>query len=168
MSLQPVLLGRVAGVFAVHGWLKIISYTTPRQRIADYKYWLLETDGWQSFAVAHVRRDKKRLLARLHGVTDRSLAYQLVGANVAVDEKQLPPLPDGEVYWRQMIGLSVVNQQGEVLGRVHSLLATGAHDVVDVRCEQGRYLIPFVRPIYIKGLDLQAGRLSVDWHREWS
>ena len=61
---------------------------------------------------------------------------QLKGMQVAVPRSQLPVLSkNGEdgYYWSDLIGLEVVNLQGEELGKVTGLLETGANDVLQVQ-----------------------------------
>ena len=167
-SPETLLIGRVIGVFAVRGWLKVISYTAPPQNIINYRPWLIDVNGWQRFEIIDSRHDGRQTLAQLRGITDRTAAQRLVGAAIAIDESQLPTLANDEFYWRQLIGLGVINRQGETLGRVNKLLETGSHDVLEVRGAEGVCLIPFVYPQYVKNVDLRAGELLVDWQREWS
>ena len=72
-----------------------------------------------------------------------------------------PPLPDGEYYHHQLIGLKVISEQGEVLGKVTEILATGANDVYVVRAEIGaEILIPAVDE-FVRAVDLERGELRV-------
>jgi 16S rRNA processing protein RimM len=72
-----------------------------------------------------------------------------------------PPLPEGEYYHHQLIGLKVVNEQGDVLGKVKEILATGANDVYIVRPEIGKeILIPAVDE-FILAVNLERGELRV-------
>ena len=62
---KPVILGRVTGLYGVKGWLKVHSYTEPREAILDYKDWSLLRDGsWQSFRVAEGKRKTARQQAK--------------------------------------------------------------------------------------------------------
>ena len=77
----------------------------------------------------------------------------------------MPPLTDGHYYWRDLVGLSVLNQDGLALGRVSGLLETGANDVLVVEGERQR-LIPFVPERYVLRVDLTGGQIVVDWHAD--
>jgi 16S rRNA processing protein RimM len=102
------------------------------------------------------------LLACLEGVDDRTGAEALMGLDVAVLREEMPEAEDDEFYWDDLIGLEVVNVQGEALGQVAGLLETGANDVLQVRDGDQERLIPFVDAV-IQQVDLEAGRLVVDW-----
>ena len=76
----------------------------------------------------------------------------------------LPEAGPGEYYWTDLEGLQAVNMEGIDLGRVERILATGANDVLVVVDGTGRErLLPFVLDVYIKEVDLEAGRVLVDW-----
>jgi 16S rRNA processing protein RimM len=99
--------------------------------------------------------------AKLEGVDDRSGAELLRGCDVAVTREDLGEAGDGEHYWVDLVGLAVVNLQGEVLGQVEDLLRAGGSDVLVVRGERER-LIPFVAD-FVKEVDRGAKRVTVDW-----
>ena len=78
----------------------------------------------------------------------------------------LPQTPEGEFYQADLIGLAVQNEGGEQLGRVSGMFSNGGHDVLQVRQEGGERLLPFV-PTVVKGVDLAAGLIHVDWQSDW-
>ena len=47
----PIILGRISGLFGVKGWVKVYSYTDPREAVLEYRNWLVRQDGvWQATA----------------------------------------------------------------------------------------------------------------------
>ena len=159
-----VVVGRISGVFGIHGWLKVYSYTSPRENIFNYTAWQLsDNSDWRGFEVLAHRRHGGGLIASLDGICDRDKAIEWVESDIAVDRAELPRSAAGEYYWTDLIGLEVINQQGVVLGKVVRLLDTGAHDVVVIDGLRER-LIPYVKGRYIVDVDLERGRLLVDWH----
>jgi len=165
MTTQPVVLGRISGLFGVKGWVKVYSYTEPREAVLEYRRWLLSVkDGWREATVAEGQRHGKTIIARLDGYVDRDQAAELIGTEIAVPRDELPEAEEGRFYWSDLEGLRVVHRDGTELGRVAYLLETGANDVMVVQGEQER-LIPFVMGEVILGVDLASGRIDVDW--EW-
>ncbi len=147
--------------------MRVYSWTSPRENIVGYQPWYLRRDGqWQAQAVAAGRRHGKGVIARLCGCEDRDQALALIDSEIGISREQLPPTAPGEYYWHQLIGLRVVNLRGEALGRVDSLLETGANDVLVVRGEDER-LIPFAQPQIVRQVDLQAGVIQVDWEKDY-
>ena len=163
--MTQVVLGRIAGVFGVKGWVKVFSHTEPREAILNYPNWLLRRgDSWQAVTVEDGRPHGKSVVAKLAKVEDRDAAAELLDVEIAVSREELPQTQDGEYYWADLEGLQVVHRDGQPLGRVAYLMATGANDVLVVDGD-GERLIPFVVGEVILDVDLGKGRISVDW--EW-
>ena len=162
---QPVILGRIDGLFGVRGWIKVYSYTEPREAVLNYKDWLLARDGdWQRVELADGKRQGKAVIARLEGIEDRDAAAELIGSEIGVDRDALPEPEEGHYYWADLEGLTVVRRDGTDLGTVTYVMATGANDVLVVDGPAER-LIPFVPGTVILDVDLAAGVIRVDW--EW-
>ena len=162
---QPVILGRIVGLFGVRGWVKVHSYTEPREALLDYRDWLLNRDGeWQPVGLAEGKRHGKSVIARIAGIEDRDGAAELLGSDIAVNRDALPEAGEGRYYWADLEGLTVVHRDGTELGKVAYLMATGANDVLVVDGAAER-LIPFVPGTVILDVDLAEGVIRVDW--EW-
>ena len=158
-------MGRISGLFGVRGWVKVYSYTEPREAVLNYDRWLLRRkDGWQEATVAEGQRHGKTIIARIDGYVDREQAAGLVGADIGVPREAMPETERGQFYWSDLEGLRVVHRDGTELGKVAYLLETGANDVMVVQGEQER-LIPFVLDTVILGVDFDKGEIEVDW--EW-
>lgn len=161
-----VVLGRVAGLYGVQGWIKLVSYTRRREDIFNYPRWrLTRGDGRQEFALIDGRRQGKGLAAHLEGLNDRELANQWIGADIAVLKTELPALAPGTYYWSQLEGLKVVNADGIELGLVSHLIDTGANDVLVVTGERER-LIPYIETV-VRAVDLATGVMRVDWDADF-
>ena len=158
-----MVLGRIDGLFGVKGWVKVYSYTEPREAVLDYKDWLLGREGrWQRVVLAEGKRHGKAVIARLEGIEDRDAAAELTGSDIGVDRDALPAPGDGHYYWADLEGLTVVHKDGTELGRVAYLMATGANDVLVVDGPSER-LIPFVPGDVILDVEIAAGVNRVDW-----
>ena len=163
MSAKWVILGRVSGVFGVKGWLKVQSYTEPRDNIVRFGAWTLRMNGVdRAFEVEDGHSHAGSVVAKLHGIDDRDQARDLVGADVVVVREQLPATAAGELYWTDLEGLEVRTTTGIVLGKVDHLLATGGNDVLVLDSTPER-LIPFIVDAVVKEVDLAAGLIVVDW-----
>lgn len=160
-------MGRVLAPYGVRGWLKVRPETEQPQSLLSYRTWRLSAEGeWRDYRLAEGRvHGASGLVARLEGIDDRDQAARLQGAQIAVPRSALPPAPEGEYYWADLIGLDVVNCEGIELGVVDEVFATGANDVLVVRGERER-LIPFVQSVVIE-VDLRASRLKLDWGAEY-
>lgn len=166
---RRVRIGRIVGVHGIRGELKIESWAEPRERIFDYQPWLLETAPGRVEEVsgAHGGSRGKGMWARLPGVDGRDAASALIGTDISVDRALLPAPAEGEYYWADLEGLDVVDLDGVSLGRVSHVFATGANDVLVVRGGEREHLVPFVQGQFVHEVDLAAGRIRVDWDRQF-
>ena len=162
-------VGRISGLHGVKGWVKIFSYTDPREGILKYEPWLVKFAGeWRQFKLVAGRAQGKGVVAQLEGYNDRDLAATLMNCDIAITREQLPKAKRGEYYWIDLVGLEVINLEGEQLGAVTKVMATGANDVLVVAGVDGEeLLIPFVQEVYVMDVDLEAKRLTVDWQLDY-
>lgn len=111
--------------------------------------------------VVTLRPHKKRYIVQFEGYQDRDAADGLRGQSVYLSLEDLGPLPEGEYYTWQIIGLQVFEPNGAPLGVVESILETGANDVYLVRDEEGEeLLLPAIEGVILE-VDLESGRLVV-------
>ena len=126
---------------------------------------MIANDGdWQSIKVREGKPHGKTIIASFDGIDDRDDAAQWVDATIGVDRSQLPDAADGEFYWSDLEGLTVVKGDGTVIGTVAYLLKTGANDVLVVREGDLEVLIPFLVEQVVKDVDLADGVIRVDWN----
>ena len=163
---RRVVLGRVAGPFGTHGWIRVRSSTDPPENILQYAQWQVERAGqWCRIEVVEERMTGSGVLVRLEGCRDRDQAGEYSGCNIAVERSQLPSLDDDEFYWTDLVGLRVVNTDGVDLGRIERMMETGANDVMVVQGTAER-LIPFLTAQVVQSVDLDEGFVVVDWHQD--
>ena len=167
-----VTVGRVGGAYGVQGWVRVVSFTDPPSNLLDYQPWHLRKQGtggavpcWQLQPAEAVKPHRDGFVARFPDVGDRDAALRLAGAEIGVPAASLPAPGEGEFYWRDLIGLRVVDQNGKELGVVRRLLPTGVHDVMAIEGgEDGgeEVLIPFVSA-HVRAVRIQNGVIEVDW-----
>jgi 16S rRNA processing protein RimM len=159
-----VIMGRVASAFGIRGWVKVQPFSEFVDSLLDYKTWYLghENGPWRKVEVAQAETHDKTLAVQFPDCPDRNAAEKLKGLLIAVPRSSLPEQIEGEYYWADLIGMSVVNQAGETLGTVTELLETGANDVLIVKGTGPDVLIPFLKNVIGK-VDLAAKVIHVDW-----
>ena len=156
--------GQISGVFGVKGWVKVFSYTEPRENILRYTPWLLRKNSQiREIQVISGQRQGSSVVAELEGVMDRDTAMALMGSEILIRKQQLPKPKAGEYYWADLVGLEVETEAGIKLGKVDHLLETGANDVLVVLDGKTERLIPFLQKQTILKIDLDCGLMVVDW-----
>jgi 16S rRNA processing protein RimM len=156
-------LGRIVKTHGIRGEVQVYSYS-------DVEYFLGYKDLFvqgkygdkvpQRVLKARVKKGQSVILS-LEGVVDRIQAGSFVGKEIFLDRAKLSPLAEGEYYWHEIEGLSVVNARGEELGILSDVLATGADDVYVVKGDRGEILVPAVDQM-VKKIDLKKGVMVVD------
>lgn len=168
-SVEYVPVGKISGAFGVKGWVKIYSFTDPRDNILSYSpLYLSQKGAWVEVKVVDGRLQGKGVIMSLDKITDRNQALPLVGLELAIVKTQIKPAGKDEYYWSDLIGMTVVNTQDESFGVVDSLLENGAHDVlVVVNNDKTERLIPFVLDDIVKLVDLNNRIIRVDWELDY-
>lgn len=171
-----LVIGQIAGVYGVKGWLKVKSFTEPADNILNYLPWKIETQAGLSVVDvdSHLRRPQG-LVVHISGIDDRDAAGALARKMLYASADDLPALADSDYYWHQLLGLRVISTFGGssvALGRVANLMETGANDVLVVHGDEGSIdngerLIPYVPGRFVQRVDLAAGELWVDWDPEF-
>lgn len=166
---KNIIVGKISGVYGVKGWVKVYSYTDPREAISDYSPWYLKQRGkWIEVKVESCKPQAKTIIAKLDGCNDRDAAMLLSGTEVSIRPEQLKPLKKESYYWRDLVGLRVINQQDFDFGVVKSLMETGSNDVLVVKSEAGEEaLIPWTLGLAVLEVDLEKGEIKVDWDKEF-
>jgi len=162
---EPLVVGSVGAPFGVKGWLKFRSFTQPPNNALEYKpLWLQLGERRLDVSIEQWQTRPQGLVVLFDQIEDRTGAEQWVRSQLVTEREALPALDDGEYYWHQLIGLEV--RIGDVaVGRVASLMETGANDVLVVKhgSDKRERLIPYLPGQVVKAVDLNAGTIVVDW-----
>jgi 16S rRNA processing protein RimM len=116
----------------------------------------------QAFQIVTARPHGKTMMIKLKGIDDRETAATFNGQVVYVPTKNIPKLPPGEYYFHQLLGLTVIDEQGQVLGTLESILETRANDVYLIKTPDGsEMLLPAVEEEVVLGVDLERREMRV-------
>ncbi|MDE2598884.1 MAG: 16S rRNA processing protein RimM [Rhodocyclaceae bacterium] len=171
-----IVLGRLVAPYGVRGWFKLHPFADDPAAWCGLPQWWLAVDPeqapetWRAYKLEEVREHGKGLIAKLSGVDDRTAAEALQGAYVGAPREEMPEVEDDEFYWDDLVGLEVLNEKGESLGKVVSLISAAANDILVVQEGEGEHkqerLLPFVGNVVLE-VDKAAGAIRVAWERDW-
>jgi 16S rRNA processing protein RimM len=175
-----VELGVLRGPYGVKGWSHVQPHDPEAGVLRAARRWQLQApagradaDRPQTVEILGLRRHGSDLVAHWQfsgtGLScDTPEAVQaLRGWRILVARRDFPPLPAGETYWVDWVGLAVVNRAGTALGHVSGVRDNGGHELLEIRCPDGRSgLIPLV-PAYLDAHEPEQGRVRVDWESDW-
>lgn len=156
-------IGRIVKPQGVHGEVKLETYTDDTQRFYDLDFvYLKQGSGFEKIPVQKARVDRNAAYLKLEGIEDRNKAEEMRGQYVYIDRDNAAPLAEGAFYIRDLMGLEVKKDDGEVLGTLTDILQTGAADIYVVSLkEKGTCMFPSVPGLFIKR-DIKEGLMVVD------
>ncbi len=159
---EPVFLavGRLRRSHGVIGeiLMDVLTDFPERLRVGKIVY---IGDAHEEMRIAGIRGHDRELIVHLQGISTPEEVARLRNALVCVKASDLPGLPEGEYYHHQLIGLSVVNEAQSILGRLDSILETGANDVYVVKTPEGKeLLLPAVEDVILE-VDLAKRQMTV-------
>ncbi len=155
-------VGAVTSTHGLRGEVKVFPTTDDPARYKTLKEVILDTGKQQVILeLAGVRFFKKMVIVKFKGIDDINDAQQYKGAKLYVTREQAVPLEEDEYFLADLVGLTAVTDEGEVLGTVADVLQTGANDVYIIKQEKGgELLIPAIKDC-IKRIDISGGRMEV-------
>ena len=182
---DAIEVGRVLGAWGIKGGIRVKPFSKDPEALFSARHWFIQPPenvlGARAGAslsqfppLLHISSSKVQgdsVVATAQELPDRNAAELMQGARVFVARTHFPTAGDGEYYWIDLIGLTVVNRQGETLGTVTDLIDTGAHSVLRVlrpdategaSLDASERLIPFVAA-FIDAVSLVDRRITVDW-----
>jgi len=182
---DAVEVGCIVDAWGIQGGIKVKPFSSDPQALFSSRRWFLQPPAGPApktakpatgglprvLKITQAREQGALVVARAQDVEDRNAAEALRGARIFISRQSFPTAKDGEYYWIDLIGLLVVNREGETLGTVIDLLDTGAHCVLrlqrpdvpaDAKPDEAERLIPFV-DAYVDKVDLAERRITVDW-----
>ena len=160
------MMGRVVAAIGIKGWVKLKSFTADPAGLDEFAEWVVRTrEGWRYMALEEFAVRPNGTAAKLAGCEDRDCAQRLKGADIAIPRAALGETQDGSLFQVDLVGLEVVDENGERLGTVESFFETGETSVMVVAGSRER-MIPFV-PGYIKAIDRASRRITVDWKADY-
>lgn len=166
-----VEVGRVLRAHGLAGVLLVELHSDDAANLLAAPQVLLEGSARKS-AFGLVRAERQPSAARgararlwLRGVADRNAAEAWAGARVSIPEDALAALPEGEFYWRDLLGARVCRADGSALGEIAEIWPTPAHDVLVVRDGARTRLLPARQDALVR-FDRAARTLVVDFDVE--
>lgn len=183
-----VLIGHIRDAFGIQGWVKIFSHSNNPQSLLNAKIWWLQTIAQKDMAkqnvdtppnpgslkaieISQTKVHTDHIVALFKGCSSRTQAETYKGQQIWISRADFPQTDEDEYYWVDLIGMQVLNQQGESLGIVTELSDNGAHDILHVSQTNATIeaeekptirLIPYV-DAYVLNIDDEKKQILVDW-----
>jgi 16S rRNA processing protein RimM len=151
-------VGYVRAPWGIRGDVLVDALTDFPQRFQPGATFLTNAG---EYTVQRARPHKGAIAIQFQHIDTRNQAEALRGLLLEIPEAEISPLAEGQYYQFQIVGIDVVDAQGNALGRIEEVLQTGANDVYVVRNDEGELLVPAIDSV-VRHVDIEAGRMVVE------
>ena len=146
------VIGEIVKTRGLRGCLKVLCYVETKNTFSDLKFvYIEETSGQKNrFELKKIDVSGNILFVELEGIPDVESAQALVGCKVFLPEDMQEKLPEGEYYWRDIIGLDVYSEDDKYIGKIESVFPTGSNDVYLCKHAEREILLPAIADVIRK------------------
>ena len=162
-------IAKIGSTFGLNGELRLFPISSSIETILSYGSWYVKpisSEEWTLLKNEDVFRRSNKVYIKLDGVDNVNSAQKFINALIAVPADSLPLLSDGEIYWKDLIGMSVHNSAGDSFGLVVDVMETGYNDVLVCRKDKEDFLIPYIKN-YVLEENLESKKILVDWQYDY-
>ena len=128
--MDKIKIGKIVNTVGLKGEVKVYNYSDRSEIYENTSHIYVEND---LTAVESVRVQKNMVILKLEGISDRDRAEALRGRELYVTEEDLPELPQGQYYVRDIMGMAVREENGTFLGEVTDVIQNTAQDIFEVQ-----------------------------------
>jgi 16S rRNA processing protein RimM len=161
--MELIEIGRIVRSHGLEGRVKVLSYLESPEVLHGLSGLLVGRSVQEAVLlplVALKAAGRDSFILQLGGVADRDAAERLRGSSVWMPSEEMRKLPEGEYYWREIIGLQVLTEENEILGRIEAVFPTGGNDVYVCRGGGREILLPAIGDV-IRKIDTDRGIMVV-------
>ena len=167
-----VELGRTGGAYGFRGWVRIVPFETGEVLEKVRNWTLVDQLGRRTEVVVKgLRRHGTGFIAKWDGC-DTKEAADALRLHIAVSRADFPDAGEDAVWAVDLVGCEVVNLEGAALGTLVDIGTNGAQDllIVEYTAEDGkkkRFMVPNVKDVFLREIDIEKKRIAIDWLPEW-
>lgn len=155
-------IGKIVNTHGLRGEVKVVPWTdSPDDFEAVEKVFLKIKSEYMPLTVKSVRYQKNNLIVKFREFDNINDVEAFKGATLYCDRDELGELPEGVYYIVDLIGLTVVSDEGDVVGVIADVFNTGANDIYDVKREGKKNLLLPVIDEVVKEIDMEKGQVTV-------
>lgn len=156
--MEKILIGKIVNAVGLKGEVKVYCYTDRKERFAELQSIWVEDDRRE---IETVRPHGNTVILKLRGIEDRNASEAQKNKGVYMEESDLTELPEDTYYVRDLIGMTILNEDGTKLGILGDVLQNSAQDLYEIRLPEGRsVLLPVVKE-FVRKVDLGENAITV-------
>jgi len=155
-------IGRVLKPRGLKGQMRCFSFLSSHGFASPLTevYFQTDTGTSEGHFLQNIVFSGKFFFLSVAGIDSPETANKMSGAKVLASSIHLHPLEKDEYYWKDIIGLDVLTETGQLLGKIESIFPTGSNDVYVCRNDQKEIFIPAIEDVITK-VDLVKKQMFV-------
>jgi len=151
--------GKITSTHGIRGEVKIYPYTDDVDNILSLKKIYIEGEGYK---VSSIRFHKNMFITKLVGINTVNEAETFRNKLVQREIDENEQLEEDTYYVKDLIGLDVYLENGELFGKIKDVFQTGANDVYVIKTtDEKEVLIPAIKSV-VKDVDIASGKMVIE------
>ena len=161
-KMDLITIGEIVKTRGLRGCMKVVSFVDTSDISVELEFVYIQDNSEQKklYNLRKIDISGKFLFIELDSIDDVELAKTFVGCKVVIPRNLFKELPEGEYYWRDIIGLNVYTEEGKLLGQIESVFPTGSNDVYVCKGGDREILLPAIADV-IKFIDIDRKIMNV-------
>ena len=157
-------VGVIASTHGLAGEVNVFPTTQDPERFKKLKKVTLHTQKGEEILldVVSARFFKKFVIVKFKQFNNINEVEKFRGCELTIERKDAMKLEKGEYYCADLIGLKIVDEEGNELGTLTEILQTGANDVYEMerKDSEEKIYIPAIKDC-VKNIDIEAGQIII-------
>ena len=157
-NINNIPVAKFGKTHGLKGEIKVISYCDPLENILTFSNFFLEDKS--PLKIRFVSTSKS-FIAKIESIDSIEDAKAFVNKEIFVPIEEIRQ-DDDAIYWNDLIGCDVIDQNSKLLGKIYKLENHGASDLIFIQTNQEDIIIP-LEDQFLGKFDIEANVLNVNW-----
>ena len=155
-------IGQIVNTFGIKGFVKVNPFTDDMQRFEElHEVFVVKNKEMLKMQIEEIKYQKNVVLIKFKGIEDINMAEKYKGCYIKIKREDARKLPKDTYFIADLIGLTVYDENGNILGKVDDIYNNKVHDIYVVKDDLGKQiLLPSTKEV-IKQINVDEDRIVV-------
>ncbi|MCH5184979.1 MAG: 16S rRNA processing protein RimM [Oscillospiraceae bacterium] len=154
--------GKIVNTHGLRGELKIIPWTDSPEVFEDIKrVYVIRKSGEECLDIKNIKYHKNNIIVKFEQINSIEQAEKYKNTIVLADREAFGELEEGVYFIADLIGCSVITDDGRDLGKISDVINTGSNDIYEVDKGGGKKLLLPVIDDVVKNIDIDKKIITV-------
>ena len=155
-------VGVITATHGIRGEVKVFPTTGNPERFKDLKQCIIvHKSGNVTVSVSGVKFFKQFVILKFKDIDNINDVEKYLKCDLMVDRDNAVPCEPGEYYVSDLIGIDVITDEGNNIGKLTDVIETGANNVYEVTNEDGEIILIPVIDQCILSHDMEKREVTV-------